>query len=60
MKRIAMLCLMLAVAWPAEAVEDNQVLYVGGTVPGLTEGIVGRLNTSSETLLIFEYSQGKL
>ncbi len=46
MKRLAAFCLMLVVSLPAAAVEDGQVMYVGGTVPGLK--------------LTFEYSGSKL
>jgi len=60
MKRLAAFCLMLVVSLPAAAVEDGQVMYVGGTVPGLKQGIVGRLDTSSFVSLTFEYSGSKL
>lgn len=35
-------------------------MYVGGTAPGVNAGIVGRLDTTSDTALIFEHSEGKL
>ena len=39
------------------AVENGQVGYVGGTVPGLKEGALGRLDMASESVLRF-YSGG--
>ncbi|MGB8759963.1 MAG: hypothetical protein WCD01_03660, partial [Candidatus Sulfotelmatobacter sp.] len=50
------LCLLLALAAPVFAVDDGQVMYAGGTVPGLPAGAVGRLDTTSEESLTFEYS----
>ena len=42
------------------SVEGGQVMYVGGTVEALKEGVTGRLDTSSQTALSFDYSGGKL
>lgn len=58
MKRVAILVMLLALPWLAAAVEDGQVVYVGGTVPAMKEGVAGRLKTNSETMLSFEYSGG--
>ncbi len=60
MKKIVTLCLLLILSLPAVAVEDSQVMYVGGTAPGVDAGTVGRLDTTSETALIFESSGRKL
>jgi hypothetical protein len=60
MKKFAVFCLVLILSLPAVAVEDGQVMYVGGTAPGVNAGIVGRLNTTSETALIFEYPGNQL
>jgi|ERR1700722_17511073 len=60
MKRLVALCLLLAVAVPAVAVEDGQVMYFGGTIPNLKTGIIGRLDTTSETQLIFDCANSKL
>jgi hypothetical protein len=54
MKRFAAFWLLLAISMPAAAVEDGQVMYVGGTVAALKEGALGRLNTTSKTALEFE------
>jgi hypothetical protein len=35
-------------------------MYVGGTAERLKEGVLGRLDTTSQTALNFEYSGGKL
>jgi hypothetical protein len=45
---------------PTTAVEGGQVMYVGGTAETLKEGVLGRLDTTSQTALNFEYSGGKL
>ena len=60
MKKLAAICLLLAMAVPAGAVEDGQVMYMGGTVPALQAGVLGRLDTTSETALSFEYAGSKL
>lgn len=60
MKKLAALCLLLAMSLPAGAVEDGQVIYAGGTVPALQAGVLGRLDTTSETMLSFEYAGNKL
>jgi len=59
-KRFVALLLLPALTLPAVAVEDGQAMYSGGTVPALTAGLVGRLNTTSETSLTFEYGSSKL
>jgi hypothetical protein len=60
MKKFVAFCLLLIVSLPALAVEDGQVMYVGGTAPGVADGVVGRLDTTAETALVFEYSGIKL
>ena len=60
MKKLVALFLLLALTLPAAAVEDGQAMYSGGTVPALTAGLVGRLDTTSETSLAFEYGSNKL
>jgi hypothetical protein len=62
MKRVFTLCLLILVLMPlpAPAVEAGQVMYVGGTAETLKEGVLGRLDTTSQTALNFEYSGGKL
>lgn len=60
MNKLMTLCLLLALALPVLAVDDGQVMYAGGTVPALAAGVVGRLDTTSEVALTFEYSGTKL
>lgn len=60
MNRFAVFCFCLAMCLPAAAVEDRQSTYVGGTVSGLSAGMIGRLDTASETALAFEYSGTRL
>lgn len=60
MNKLMTFCLLLALAAPVFAVDDGQVMYAGGTVPGLPAGAVGRLDTTSEESLTFEYSGTKV
>ena len=60
MKRFAGLFLLLVLAVQAGAVENGQVRYAGGTVPALQVGMLGRLDTTSQTMLSFEYTGNKL
>jgi hypothetical protein len=45
---------------PAFAVEGGRVKYAGGTAQSVRGGVIGRLNTTPDTELIFEYSGNKL
>jgi hypothetical protein len=45
MKKFTIFCLLLAFALPMPAVEDEQVMYLGGTAPNLRAGVVGQLDT---------------
>jgi hypothetical protein len=60
MKKLTVLCLLMALALPMAGVEGDQVMYVGGTAPALRVGVIGRLDTTSETSLTFESSGTKL
>jgi hypothetical protein len=60
MTRFLAFCFVLVCYLPAVAVEDGQVMYSGGTVPGLNSGVVGRLDLSSESSLIFEHQGSRL
>jgi hypothetical protein len=60
MKRFVAFLILLGLTLPAAAVEDGQVMYVGGTIPTLTNNLVGRLDNTSETFLTFEYASNKL
>lgn len=59
MKRILALLLLLT-PLTTSAVEAGGVMYVGGTVGALKEGVSGSLDTSSQVVLNFDYSGGKL
>jgi hypothetical protein len=52
-KKLALICCLFLLPPIAAAVENGQVLYVGGTIPSLREGSLGRLDTSSESALVF-------
>ncbi len=41
------------------AVRGKEVMYVGGTIPNLPEGTVGRIDTTQEKGLVFESPKGK-
>lgn len=60
MKKIIALTTLWTISLYAVAVDVGEVAYVGGTVPAVKEGTVGRLNTALETALEFEYSAGKV
>jgi hypothetical protein len=64
MKKFIAFCLLLitvsVLTLPAFAVEGSQVKYLGGTAQGVNAGAIGRLNTTAESELIFEYSGNKL
>ena len=51
---IAVLTLTLTI--PAFAVEGKQVAYVGGTLPALSNGTLGELDTTSPANLVFKTS----
>lgn len=57
-KRLTILFLALVLCWPVFGA-DGAVSYVGGTVQKLTEGSVGKLDTSSQTELIFVSPAGR-
>ena len=60
-KSLALL-LMAAFIWLplAEAsVTSGEVMYVGGTIAGLPEGAMGKLNTASDKVLVFESPKGR-
>ena len=62
MKKFATFCLLLLnlLVLPAGAVEDEQVMYAGGTVPAIQAGVLGRLDTTSESVVSFDYAGSKL
>ena len=60
MKKLTALFLLLILSLSALAVDDQQVMYIGGTAPGLAAGTVGSLDTTAETALIFEHAGIKL
>jgi hypothetical protein len=60
MNKLMTFCLLLVLAVPVLAVDNGHVMYAGGTVPALPAGVVGRLDTTSEVSLTFEYSGTKV
>ena len=60
MKKLAVFCLLLVMSVPAGAVEGEQVKYMGGTVAALNAGALGRLDTTSGTMLTYEYPGNKV
>ena len=53
-KLIAILLLVILIPMASGAVEDGNVVYAGGTVAGLKDGSIGKLNTSSTSSLMFD------
>jgi len=60
MKKIVALFLLSLTPLATPAVDDGQVMYVGGTVAALKEGVSGKLDATSPKVLSFDYSGGKL
>jgi hypothetical protein len=60
MKRFPQFCLFLFLSMSAFSLDEGHARYVGGTVPGVTAGVVGRLDTTSDTALIFLQAGNKL
>jgi hypothetical protein len=60
LKKLTALFLFLILSLPALAVDDAQVMYIGGTAPGMAAGTVGSLDTTAETALIFEHTGSRL
>jgi len=60
MKRILFLSLLLLIPFTVPAVESGQALYIGGTVAAPKEGSLGKLETTSQTALVFNSTGGKL
>jgi hypothetical protein len=59
MKRFTILLLISVFATSAVAIEQGQVMYSGGTLP-IKEGVIGHLDTSSETALVFVAPAAKI
>lgn len=59
-RTVAALCLLLMFTLPALAVDDGNVMYVGGTIASLKDGAVGKLDLKSQTELTFESPTGKV
>jgi hypothetical protein len=60
MGRILVLFLLVLIPTATPAIEGSQVMYVGGTAERLPEGLLGRLDTTSQVALNFDYAGGKL
>jgi hypothetical protein len=61
MKRFPQFCfLLLFLSVSAFALDQGYARYVGGTVPGVTAGVVGRLDTTSTTSLTFQHAGNKV
>jgi hypothetical protein len=60
MNKLMIFCLLLALAVPILAVDGRPGDVRGCTVPALPAGAVGRLDTTSEESLTFEYSGTKV
>ena len=60
MRKVVGLYLLLMLPLAAIAVANGQVMYAGGTVATLKEGMIGNLVTTSPTALTFEASRSQL
>jgi len=52
--------LFLLLSLPAAAVEGSPAKYVGGTASGMGADVIGQLDTTSDTALIFKHPGAKL
>jgi len=59
-KKLVSFVLIVLMSLPAVAVDGDHVKYFGGTAPGVSAGVVGRLDTTSPTALTFEAGGNKL
>jgi hypothetical protein len=60
MKRFPQFCFLLFLSLSALALDEGHARYVGGTVPGVTAGDIGRLDTTSTTSLTFVHAGNKI
>src|SRR6266404_6310932 len=60
MKGFLQFWFLLLLSLPASALKNGDAKYVGGTVPTVTAGVVGRLDTTSATSLTFEHAGTKV
>jgi hypothetical protein len=60
MKRFPQFCFLLLLSISAFALDEGHARYVGGTVPSVAAGVVGRLDTTSITSLTFEQAGNKV
>jgi hypothetical protein len=61
-RKFVALVLILAFFWLplAEAsVDSGEVMYVGGTIAGLPEATIGKLDTTSDKVLVFQSTKGR-
>jgi hypothetical protein len=60
---IVILSLLAPPAMPAPPssgyVHGDEVIYLGGSFPGVKDGTLGKLNTGSDLALVFEHAGGK-
>ena len=60
MKKYFLLWSLLLLSLPAMALSGQHVQYIGGTVTGIKNGAIGKLDTTSDSSLIFECQGSKL
>ena len=60
-KTVALLLILTFAGLPLaeSSVKSGEVMYVGGTIAGLPEATMGRLDTNSEKVLQFDSPKGK-
>jgi hypothetical protein len=60
MKQFFLICFFALLSLPAIAADNGRVIYNGGTARNFTGGTPGKLDTNSETALIFTSASSKL
>ena len=57
---VVLLTLSLTVPTLAAAIEGSDVMYIGGSVAGVKEGTIGRLNITANHALVFEAGDSRV
>lgn len=60
MKKCFLLWSLLLLSLPAVALSGQHVQYIGGTAHGIVNGAIGKLDTTSDSSLIFECQGSKV
>jgi len=57
---VAILTLSMTVPALALAIEGSDVMYIGGSVAGVKEGTIGRLDVTANQVLVYEHGESRV